>query len=354
MVGHETCIRMILFYIFQPKQTEVIYQFVMFHISRLPIRRVSKDKIAFNQCQQSIRKSSSQRKSRLTGYLFTSITGMTLGEQTNDLLAIFRIAEYGIEQAIELILQTGFLSEKNSIGISLKTQPLLEITEIIRNTPEDHVRLDYIVTGHRYPFVSKIFLTLLQCERRKLDFIRKPSIQSSPIAGKIAKNPRGGTTTHHEHQIVTPATPPVPKAFESRKKSRTGRVHPRQFIDENNLPGAVIKRNEQLFQLKERLHPRFGFLETFQSMVQQRIIETFQLGLHSISFPFLVNRRHPRMLEGDATFQCLLDEESLPYTSSAIYSHKLGTFATIEFFQLFHFTSSSNYCTHDAYILPQI
>ena len=63
----------------------------------LPIRAVSKDKIAFNQCHQCIGKPSSQRKSRFTGYLFTSITGMTFGKQSDYLLAILRIAEYGIE-----------------------------------------------------------------------------------------------------------------------------------------------------------------------------------------------------------------------------------------------------------------
>ena len=125
------------------------------------------------------------------------------------------------------------------------------------------------------------------------------------------------------------AAPSIPETLESGEETAAGSVHPRQFIEEYDHPLPPVLRLQQLDQLEKCLHPRFWLLVALKSMVEQREIETFQLGLHPVPFILLVHWRHAGMLEGESAFQSLLDEEGLAYSPSAIYSDELGSIAVI-------------------------
>ena len=148
-------------------------------------------------------------------------------------------------------------------------------------------------------------------------------------------------------------TPAIPETFESRQERTARRIHPRQFINENNHTLAIVQFLEQLRQLVKSLHPRLRLFKPLKTVIQQRIVETLQLGLHSVLFILLVNWRYTSVLKGEFILQCLFDKERLADSPSAIYCYKFCTITIVEPFQLFYLLFPSNNCTHNYYILPQ-
>ena len=96
---------------------------------------------------------------------------MSCGQQTDDLLAVFRVAEDGIEQAVELVFEPWIATKKNAVGIPFEALSFLEKTEVIRYAAKYHVVLHDVVTRQFNAFTFEIFLTFLQRERHELDFI---------------------------------------------------------------------------------------------------------------------------------------------------------------------------------------
>ena len=114
---------------------------------------------------------------------------MPRGQQSDDFLAVVRIAENSVEKPVELIFQPRILAKQQFVGVALKTQAFLEIAEIIRYAAKHHVGLNDVIARHFNSLMGEIFLTFLQRERRQLDFISEPPVQSATVARKIAKNP---------------------------------------------------------------------------------------------------------------------------------------------------------------------
>lgn len=85
---------------------------------------------------------------------------------------------------------------------------------------------------------------------------------------------------------------------------------------------------------------------SFQTVIQQRIIETLQLSLHTVLLVFLVYWRNTCMQESDSPLKRLLYQESLAYTATTIYCNKLRTVTLIVSFQFQDLQFPTNYITH--------
>ncbi len=90
----------------------------------------------------------------------------------DDLLAILGIGEDGSKESVEFILQSWLISKEYHICQLLETISFTEVTQVIGYAPEYHVRLDDVVARQLNVFVFKVFLALLQRERRNLNLIR--------------------------------------------------------------------------------------------------------------------------------------------------------------------------------------
>ena len=139
IVGHKALVCLVRLNVFQPKEAEVINQLEPELIGFFSERNIADHEVALRQCSQCVRQASTKGDGRGLGYFLACETTVSCGEQADNLAAVLWIAEYGVEESVEFILEFRFFSEQDAVGISLQAKSLGEITEIVGDASEYHV-----------------------------------------------------------------------------------------------------------------------------------------------------------------------------------------------------------------------
>ena len=66
-------------------------------------------------------------------------------QMPDNFFSVVGVGKYGIEKPIELVFEPWIAAKKNLVGVCLKTHPLAEITQVIRNSAKYHIRLYTVV-----------------------------------------------------------------------------------------------------------------------------------------------------------------------------------------------------------------
>ena len=105
-----------------------------------------------------------------------------------------------------------------------------EIRHIISHAAKHHIGLHNIVSVHDNTSMDEILLRLGQRKRMDVHLLCRSAIETTFAVEKVVEHPRGGATANNEQQVVLARSPAIPKMLKCRKKTRTWRVEPRQFM----------------------------------------------------------------------------------------------------------------------------
>ena len=317
------------------EQGEVVDQLIKAVPALVAERPVSADEAAFLQRLQGIGELPGLLKSGCGGDVSSGRAGFPFGERADDLDVVGRVFEKGRIEFDEFPLERCVGGKEKPVKVLCEAETFCERSPVIGNASDGHVAFGNVLARQGEPSLGGISLALAQRERVEEDSGRDAVVEPSPVPKDALDNPGRRGAADDEEYVLSGGSPFVPKGSESRQELRAGRVHPRQFVNENDFAGFLAGCDDGSKEVKS-LEPVLWAFPACASVCLKGFEEMGELALQ-------VGVQQTGMLKGESVAEGFAHEISLADSAASVDGDEFGLVGVEQAVQFLYFCGSSNH-----------